>query len=997
MNGLQKLFSLVAFIVITLPVLGQSRLSRQSYWDNYTIRNYGVDDGIFSQQVHKIHKDQKGFYWIVSNHQLLRFDGLTFKAFDKGNIGGTLYDFVSDSDGNKWIPSIGAGLYKFNGDSLKTYMEYTGDLTKAVVLGDNDTLFVGTYGAGLKAFHSDSIYSTYSTKNGLIGDEIWTIEKDKNGKLWIGTNTGVSIFDNGVIKNFTAENGLPYDRVRAIKELENGEVWVGTDKEGIVIFKDEKPVKYLHTKDGLPSLLIQDIEEGMNGDVFIATLGGGVIRYNNGIKEILTKNDGLISNEVNTISIDDSKLMLLGTEDGLSVLSPKFFKTLSLNGNDAFDQEAVTLNQDGAGRIWLGTYGQGYRVYEDNKWTSLENPPKTTNGYAQSGTLDSEGNLWVGTQGAGVFKIVNNNFEEKYTTNNGLLDDYVRGLAFDGKGNLWVGSNKGISVFGSDNKLIKTYSTEDEIPNAFCITMIAATDGSIWYGSYGGGAVHFKDGKKTIYDTKKGLKSDQVLSIYEDSNKDIWIGTFNYGVSKVMGDSLFTFGPENGLPSGNYAGIVEDDSHNMWFATGNGITKTSLSDLNRYREGSISNLPFHYFNNEDGLISDNLQAANNSTLLKLKDGTLLFASIDGVSVINPEEVDFNTSSFELYVDEVIIDDKKIDSHTSFKIKPDDQKLSISYSAINFQAPQKTEFRIQLKGIDNDWVYVEDRTTAYYDYLPDGKYTFVVSAIGPDGQWSEKTDFISFEVLPPFYKTWWFIVLCFIGFVGIGAGGVQIKSNIQVRKLNRELQYQQKMHHEKERISRDLHDNVGSQITNLITGIEISNLYLAKNQQNKAKEILLNLDTDARNTMTDLRATIWLLDKEVVAFDSFIEHLKGYVSRQSHYLKGLKVELTANCTRKFSLNPTHSLNLTRIVQEALNNTRKYAEASVFNIEFKNQENELFLTIKDDGKGIDIDRLNKESYGNGIKNMKHRAEDVGGSFLLESELEEGTSITITFPIT
>lgn len=995
MKGFKNLLTFVVFIAIAAPIMGQSILTQQNYWDNYTIRNYGVDEGIFSPQVYKIHKDKKGFYWIVSNGELLRFDGLTFKDFPKGNIGGTLYGLVEDSEGYKWIPSIGAGLYKFNGDSLKSYMESTGDLTKSVILGNNDTLLVGTYGAGLKVFHKDSVFNKYSTANGLVGDEIWTIEKDRNGKLWIGTNSGISIFDNGNIKNFTTKNGLPYNRIRAIKELENGEVWVGTDKEGIVVFKNEIPVKYIHTKDGLTNLLIQDIEEGENGDIFIATLGGGIVRYNNGVKDILTKNDGLISDEVNTISIDGNNLMLLGTEDGLSVLSQKFFKSLSMNGKDVFNQEAVTLNKDGADRIWLGTYGQGYWVQEQDRWKLLENPPKATNGYAQSGTIDGEGNLWVGTQGAGVFKIENDKFIEKFTTKNGLLDDYVRGLAFDKEGNLWIGSNKGISVYNSLHELIETYSTEEEIPNAFCITLIAASDGSIWYGSYGGGVVRFKDGEKTIYNTNKGLKSDQVLSIYEDSNNDIWIGTFNYGISKVIGDGLYTLGPEDGLPSANYAGIVEDNSNNMWFATGNGITKVSLSSLNEYIDGAILKIPFHYFNYEDGLISDNLQAANNSTLLKLKDGTLLFASIDGVSHINPEKMNFIASSFEPYIDEIIIDAKKIDSQNSFEIKPSDKKLSISFSAINFEAPKKTKFRIQLKGIDENWVYVEDRTTAYYDFLPDGNYTFVVSAIGPDGQWSEKTASIQFVVLPPFYKTWWFLGLCFIGFIGIGAGGVQIRSNIKLNKLNRELEFQQKMHQEKERISRDLHDNVGSQMTNLITGIEISNLYLEKNKKDEAKEILANLDVDARNTMTDLRETIWLLDKEMVNCDSFVEHLKGYFKRQSHYLKGLKTDLIYESEEAFSLNPAHSLNLTRIIQEALNNTKKYAEASIFEVEFNIQEAQLLVTIRDDGKGIDLEKLTLESEGNGIKNMKHRAEDVGGSFRIESNTGNGTTIFLTFP--
>lgn len=991
----KKIVLIVLLCVLSSSLYAQYKLGLSNTWEKYSINNYGVEDGIFSQQVYKIHKDESGFYWIVSNKELLRYDGLSLKKFKKGGIGGTLYDILPDTEGNMWIPSIGAGLYMFNGDSLTNFVAKTGDLTKAVSIIENDSLVIGSYGEGLKIFYEDSVYTTYTSVDGLVGNEIWTLEKDSNGNLWIGTNTGLSIYKHGTFKNFTIDNGLPDNRIRAIKALHNGEVWVGTDKEGIVIFEDQKPVRFINSSNGLPNLLVQDIEEGLDGDVFIGTLGGGITRYNDGIKETLTSNDGLISDEVNTILFDPNGMLLIGTEDGLSVLVPKFFETLSLNGKDLFLDEAVTINQDGEGRIWIGMYGKGYRFYENGNWKSRENPPKITNGYAQSGTLDKDGNLWVGTQGAGVFEIVNNQFIPRYSTKNGLFEDYVRGLTFDLDRNLWIGSNGGISVYNTSGELINTYSEENEIPNAFCITMITASDGSIWYGSYGGGVVRFKNGNKTIYNTEKGLLSNQVLSIYEDSNKEIWIGTFNYGISKVLGDSLFTFSPKNGLPSANAAGIIEDDYKNLWFATGNGITKIALQSLNDFQQGLSTSIPFHFFNKEDGLISDNLQAANNATVEKLDDGTLLFASIDGVSIIKPDATPpINSSSFKPYIDDITVGDKKIESLNAFVLNPDDLKLSISYSAINYFAPKKTDFRIRLSGIDEDWVYVDKRTTAYYDYLPDGNYTFTVSAIGPDGQWSDKTASVSFTVLPPFYKTWWFISLCLLGIFSIGAGGVQLRSNVKLRALNRELELQKKIHNERERISRDLHDNVGSQITNLITGIEISSLYNEKNQKNEVKNMLQDLDADARSAMTDLRETIWLLDKEKVGFNDFIERVKAYINRQKRYLGSMNIEVFSSINTSITLNPTQSLNLMRIIQEALNNSKKYAEATAFKISFSLNNENLAIEISDNGIGMNLDE--SIGLGNGLENMKKRAEDISANYKIGSQPESGTSILIEMPL-
>lgn len=262
--------------VFTSTVFAQNLYQIPSHWDNFVIRNLGVDDGITSQQIYNIHQDEDGFIWIVSNRQLLRYDGLKFRAFDKGNIGGTLYGLIEDSDGTMWIPSIGAGLYSFNGDSLKSYSSSSGDLVKAIEIR-NDTLYLGMYGDGLKLFYQDSVIAHYTVDDGLVGDEVWTIEKDASGNFWIGTNSGLSYFDGKTFTNFTTENGLPYNNIRSIEVLENGEVWVGTDKEGIVVFEGLIPTKYFNEQNGLQSGIITSITQLSDNSIIVGSLGGGAM------------------------------------------------------------------------------------------------------------------------------------------------------------------------------------------------------------------------------------------------------------------------------------------------------------------------------------------------------------------------------------------------------------------------------------------------------------------------------------------------------------------------------------------------------------------------------------------------------------------------------------------------------------------------------------------------------------------------------------------------
>jgi signal transduction histidine kinase len=391
----------------------------------------------------------------------------------------------------------------------------------------------------------------------------------------------------------------------------------------------------------------------------------------------------------------------------------------------------------------------------------------------------------------------------------------------------------------------------------------------------------------------------------------------------------------------------------MWFSSNGYLVQAFKQDLEDFEKGLIDEIPYKKFTSDDGFPLTRLSYGNSSLTKKLSNGEIAIASKRGVIVIDPIIANTSGDAFFPYIDRFFVDDVSRNTNGRVGLTPKDKRIEIPYSALNIRAPKKTRFRIKLSGIDEDWVYVGERTSAYYDYLPDGENTFSVSAIGPDGLWSDKTASIDFTVLPPFYKTWWFGLLCLFAFGGSVAGSVQWRSNKKLRELNRELEYQHKIQQERERISRDLHDNVGSQITNLITGIEIGSLHNEKSNSDEVAKILESLDAEARNTMTDLRETFWLLDKEEVPFSAFSEHLRGYLKRQKQFLGTMEVEISKNVPDALVLNPTQSLNLMRIIQETLNNARKYAEATRFEIGCKWESDNLTISLSDNGKGMDMD--------------------------------------------
>lgn len=982
------------------PVISQSIIDIDRYFDSYLIRNLGVEDGMPDEESYYVHEDKNGFIWIANINGLVRYDGLTLKEFRKGYNSGSLYEIYSAGAGSFWIPSIGEGLYKFQGDSLFQFKEEIpspSGLVKSMVVLKDSTLALGLYGAGLTFFDGEKATKTLTTEDGLVSDEIWKIIIDRKERLWIGTNDGVSIYEDGSFINFTTENGLPFNNIRGLTEMSNGDVWVGTDKEGIVIFRNDKPFKYLTKEDGLSDSDPQYFAENpIDHSIWIAHHGGGLDVYRDGKIENLNTSDGLVSNFLTFVGFSKDGTGYIASETGVSVLTKKIATSFDENTPGITTSAISTVGQDKDGTIWLGSDGSGFFNFRNGSWSVIESPDNDdnfTNGYSSSSAIDNDGNIWFGTPGTGVVKVVDRKVVQKISDGEGLLDNFSRGLAFDNENNLWIGTNKGINVLDQNLEHVAQFTVENGLPNDFCITMHSDSKGRVWYGSYGGGAVLFENKSiSAVFDTSNGLNFLNIFSIFEHSNGKIYFGAGASGISVYDGTDMTYYGTDVGFPPRSVSGIAEDKYGMLWLATGNGIYVIDPNELEEAKQGIINEISFTAYSTEDGLPSQKMEPANNATTTSLKDGNILFASVKGGVLINPDNARINVDSFSPYLNDFVVDEIPLPMRSLRALTPKDKKLEISYSALNIRAPKKTKFRIKLSGVDEDWNYVGDRTSAYYDFLPDGKYIFTVSAIGPDGQWSDKTAAVSFTILPPYYKTWWFISLCLLGFVALGAGGVQIRSNLKLQKLNQELQTQQKIQQERVRISRELHDNVGSQITNLITGIEISNLHVKKNQQDQALSLLENLDSDARGAMTDLRETIWLLDKEEVEFGIFLDHLRGYVKRQEMYLKEMKVSIHSNVDKHKVLNPTQSLNLTRIIQEVLNNARKYAHATSFSISFLEQGSSLETQLIDNGIGMDLDT--SITKGNGLKNIKERIDELNGTLSLTSEIDKGTSFFINF---
>lgn len=216
---------------------------------------------------------------------------------------------------------------------------------------------------------------------------------------------------------------------------------------------------------------------------------------------------------------------------------------------------------------------------------------------------------------------------------------------------------------------------------------------------------------------------------------------------------------------------------------------------------------------------------------------------------------------------------------------------------------------------------------------------------------------------------------------------------QKRKYRRsveQLKMQDQVQEEKERLSRDLHDNLGSQLALLSNNIEQLDTTNKKNLE--VGDEIKKVKTTSRQLLQTLRETIWILNKEEVAVEDFFDKLIDYTSRYLQSYPSIHLSINESFTESMTLNSNHALQLFRICQEAINNACKYSNSDTLLLKGNSDSNGILIAIEDNGTGFEVSETTiKENYG--LKNMKQRASSIGAVLNIVSENRKGTSVELT----
>jgi signal transduction histidine kinase len=377
---------------------------------------------------------------------------------------------------------------------------------------------------------------------------------------------------------------------------------------------------------------------------------------------------------------------------------------------------------------------------------------------------------------------------------------------------------------------------------------------------------------------------------------------------------------------------------------------------------------------------------------------LYFGGVNGINVIDPNHVIENKNAPQIAINEILLGDLPLQSDTAYN---EIQSLTLSYlqntlsfdfSALEFSQPENNIYQYRLSGYDNNWIQSGTRHFARYANLPPGNYVFQVMAANADGFWNKQPRNIFITIIPPFWqRTWFYWLMGLLGFALLG-GVFYIYTKRQQRKLARELEVQQKLEQERLRISRDLHDNVGAQLSYLITNVEWMLQHPDRLTEQAEQQRLQAMSEAGRNAILTLRQTIWAISHKSLNVDDFADRFKQFALKMLEFDKTIQVHFTEDIMPDKELSPAVALNLFRVCQEAFNNCLKHAKSKNIHIHFQSDNTTVFcFKITDDGVGFDWEQAKLKGHY-GLVNMEARARETNAELNVASTIGKGTTLTI-----
>jgi ligand-binding sensor domain-containing protein/signal transduction histidine kinase len=974
------MYRYLCFCVCCLLIAVRSEgVSLRNLPDGYTRRVWQTQDGLPENTVQTFAQTPDHYLWIGTSGGLVRFDGVKFVVFDRGNTPeiheNSIFCLAVSHDGSLWAGTDGGSLLRYKDGFFKVYSAkegLTNGFVRAVYEDREGKLWVGT-DDGLFQLTGDRLIRI-DANDKFPALAVHDIREDHAGRLWVGGSRLVMI-QGGESREFLLEGYPSATRVKSILETSDGTIWVGT-VSGL-----QRPRGSLESgrfeKISEVSSTVRVLREDRGGTLWIGSIGGGLVRYRDGHFTRVQTPDNPPGSTVLALFEDSEQNIWVGMQTGLLRLSRTAMSTFPLP--DAPNADFGTVYADRDGSLWVASTHL-YRINARRDDSELIPAPEP--GIRVRNVFrDRSGALWVGTDGHGAFRSKGSD-RTHYTTHNGLTNDFVRAFLESRDGSIWIATDEGINRWRDG--ALTNYRMADGLCYFSTRALLEDGRGAIWIGT-DRGVSHWQDGSFVHDAVVNRLSAEKVWSIREDADGGLWFGTRGGGLFRWRDGVLTSFGSDQGLASNSIYQILEDSHGTFWMSGPNGISSVSRRDLDKLAEHSEFRPAITLYGLSDGVEATQMHGGTQPAGTLTSTGELWFPSNLGPVRVLPDQARPGDLA-QVVIEQVLVDGREEPLSGRLVVPPGEGKLQIDYSAIRLRSQERIRFRYQLEGFDRGWTEPLRSRVANYTNLPAGEYRFNVQAFEMNMPEKVTGTSLAIEWRPHLYRTGWFLALCTV----LTLVAVFAVYRLRLRQVHDRFEA---VLEERNRIAREMHDTVIQGCTSASALLEAL-VSLDPKGSGALRDLLDTARNQVRATVDEARRAVWNLRQRETPSPE-ISHLLQQMTQQVSHASRVPVRFKSSGS-PIPLDRTVEYVVLMVAREAVSNAVHHAQPHEVQINVKFEADNVQMQVQDDGRGFDVaEILAMQDAHFGIIGMRERVEHVGGSFQISSSLGKGTQLFMEVP--
>ncbi len=952
----------------------------------WSVRAWQTDEGLPDNDVTGIAQNSDGYLWLATQGGLALFDGVRFRDVDLPTPSERTRPLIRasllENNGTFWAALEGGAVVNLRGNKIIFFGQTNGlpnFRPTSIAQAADGSIWIGFVDGSACQIVKNQV-TRFTAKSGLAGNGPCIVAADAQGKIWFAKAGQLMGFRDG---KFFIVADLPEGSVRLAAARNRG-LWIFVGKDLLKIEGDGPLQKILSLNAVAAGVSASVVFEDHAGAVWLGTFAGGLFcATGTNVFSVPTSYPDVLS-----LAEDREQNIWVGTGGGgLNRLRPR---VLELQGTDAGLPFASVRSvcADNHGALWAATQNGSLARLENGVWKNLSAETKWATSRATCVAADNAGGVWIGTTHDGL-QHWHDGQMETFTRDDGLGGETVRALLADKNGDLWIATESPSAVQKLHAKNFQNFSRPT--PSRTVRAMAQDSDGKIWLGTLDGYLLRV-DGDKLVDVTAGTLaKPKPIRCLYAAPDGDLWIGYAGAGAGRIRAGKFSAISTDRGLHDAYICAMTLDDGGGFWFSSDHGIFQVRQNELEDALTGKISGVRSVLFGREESLPSLQGNFGYTPNFARTDAGRIVFPTRSGLVFVNPNQSQPNHLAPPVAIERVLVDgaESPLKNGGAVKIPPRHRRIDIEFTALSFVAPENVNFRYKLDGWDDNWnTPVRGQRAVNYTRLPAGDYTFRVSACNNAGIWNERGAALNFTVEPFVWQTWWFRATIISGLLLAVAVAVRFYSHRNYRLRLQKLEQENALQKERARIAKDIHDELGANLTQISLLGKFTEHDLAEPE--KARTHVEKIAAIARAGVRSVDEIVWAVNPRNDTLAQLLDYAGQFAV---DFSRAAEMRCRIDFPEKV---PLHNLpadtrhDLFLIVKEALHNAVKHSGAQEIILRAEIFGGELRLEIADNGRGFASPK--DDALADGLRNMKQRAVELGGECVVESAPAHGTKVRV-----